>query len=59
MIPERRMNMKNDDKLREQLNSEPVPDRLQLLRLLVLLSAVLPLITGITLSFPQTRMTRY
>ena len=29
MIPERRMNMKNDDKLREQLNSEPVPDRLK------------------------------
>lgn len=29
MISERRMNMKNDDKLREQLNSEPVPDRLK------------------------------
>ena len=29
MIPERRMNMKNDDKIREQLNSEPVPDRLK------------------------------
>ncbi len=29
MSHERRMNMKNDDKLKEQMNSEPVPDRLR------------------------------